>query len=269
VTLHGERSPEEHVVAFEVYGFRGRVEVPDAGLVDSVVAQLPFHARRCEPEPDDRRFAIQPAEEGDYVLLADDEVVDRRPEAEGALYALRRRLFFDAMRHARDHLVVSAGVVGTRGRAIVLPGPTMVGKSRLVAALLRAGALYYTDDWAVLDSEGRARPLPVKLLMRGEGRVTAESLGGATAANPVPVGVIALVRYAPGASWRVEASTPGAGSLMLMQAAYGMDDPRAAMAIARKAAASAIVVEGERGEADEAARELLELAAQASGGVPD
>ena len=137
-----------HVVGFEVYGIRGRVTVPSAELAAPVVEQLPLHAVRCEPRPDDRHFAIEIADDGDYVVVDDGTEIARRSEIEGALYMLRRHLFFLVMQHARDHLIVSAGVVGHQGRAIVLPGPTMVGKSRLVAALLRAGALYYTDDWA-------------------------------------------------------------------------------------------------------------------------
>ena len=262
----GERQPAaDHVVGFEVYGIRGRVTVPSADLLGPVVKQLPLHAVRCDPQPDDRRFAIEIADD-EYVVVEDGAEIARRSELEGALYMLRRHLFFLVTEHARDHLVVSAGVVGHEGRAIVLPGPTMVGKSHLVAALLRAGALYYTDDWAVFDGEGRARPFPVKLLMRGEGKVTPESLGGVRGEDPIPVGLIALLTFRPGGEWRVEARTRGAGAMMLLQAAYGMDEPPAAMKIARNAAAQASVIEGERGEADAAAAALLEMAAQVSSG---
>ena len=38
-----------------------------------------------------------------------------------------------------------------RGRAIVIPGRTFSGKSTLVAELVRAGATYYSDEYAVED----------------------------------------------------------------------------------------------------------------------
>ena len=47
-----------------------------------------------------------------------------------------------------------------------------------------------------------------------------------------------------------------------------MDDPPAAMKIAHAAAEHALVIEGERGEAEEAAAELLGIAAQAPLGGP-
>ncbi len=190
----------------------------------------------------------------------------RTPEIEGALLLLRRQLFFLAVDHARDHLVVSAGVVAHQGRAIVLPGRTMVGKSVLVAALLRAGALYYTDDWAVIDRDGRAHPYPGLLNIRGEGRVSAESLGAGVGDTPIPVGLIARIVFKAGSRWDPQPRTAAEGAMMLIGHAYGMDDPAAAMKIARATVADARVIEGERDDADGAAAALLELAGQGSAG---
>ena len=51
-----------------------------------------------------------------------------------------------------------AGVVGWRGRAIVIPGRSHAGKSTLVAELVRRGAVYYCDEFAVLHETGRVHP---------------------------------------------------------------------------------------------------------------
>src|SRR5579862_5116240 len=52
---------------------------------------------------------------------------------------------------ARRRVFVHAGVVGWKGQAIVIPGRSYSGKTLLVAALVRAGATYYSDEYAVLD----------------------------------------------------------------------------------------------------------------------
>jgi hypothetical protein len=52
--------------------------------------------------------------------------------------------------------------------------------------------------------------------------------------------------------------------LMLLENRYGMDEPAFAMEAARRAAAPAVVLEGVRGDAAEAAAALLEIA---SGGA--
>lgn len=62
---------------------------------------------------------------------------------------------------------VHAGVVTLSDRAVLLPGASGSGKSTLVAALLRAGAGYYSDEFALLDPNGLVypyrRPLGLRL----------------------------------------------------------------------------------------------------------
>ena len=60
--------------------------------------------------------------------------------------------------YAPDRVFVHAGVVAWRGRALVLPGTSFAGKTTLVAELVRAGAIYYSDEYAVLDEQGRVHP---------------------------------------------------------------------------------------------------------------
>ncbi len=70
-----------------------------------------------------------------------------------------------ALRTSR-YLVVHAGCVATEGRAIPLPGRSGAGKSTLVAALVRGGFDYLSDEYAALDPEtGLIHPysLPLKL----------------------------------------------------------------------------------------------------------
>src|ERR671929_229610 len=86
-----------------------------------------------------------------------------------------------------------AGVVGWQGRAILIPGRSFSGKSTLVAALVRAGATYYSDEFAVLDERGRVHPFPKKLSMRLEGSARprfapVEELGGRRGTTPLRVG---------------------------------------------------------------------------------
>ena len=68
--------------------------------------------------------------------------------------------------HATDHLFVHAGVVGWEDRAIVMPGASFAGKTTLVRAWLEAGATYYSDEFAVLDRDGRVHPFARPLAIR-------------------------------------------------------------------------------------------------------
>ncbi len=251
-------------MAYEVYGAGVSVRVPHADLVADVIDRFPRDATRCEPGAEDTQFELVIGEDGRCAVVQDGRVLAPPQALEGALAALQDELFFQSVGHARDRLVVSAGVVGHEGRAILLPGPTMVGKTRLVAELVRAGAVYYADDWALLDREGLVHPFPTLLYIKNRERMSVESLGGVRGDRPIPVGLIAILRYHPGSGWGPSQRTTADGMLALMRNAYGMDVPRFAMEAARTAASGAQVIEGERGDAAEVAPVLLEMLSNAA-----
>jgi hypothetical protein len=176
--------------------------------------------------------------------------------------------------HAPERVFIHAGAVAHRGRAIVIPGESFSGKSTLVAALVRAGAEYYSDEYAVLDAEGLvhpyARPLSIRTVRPRKKARTVESLGGTKGVSPVPVGVIALTSYQPDASFNPERRSTAHGMLgLLAHTGRAREYPQQTMAAVRNATSKAVVLEGDRGEADVAAEALLELAGQAAGDGTD
>ena len=156
---------------------------------------------------------------------------------------------------------VHAGAVAWRGRAIVLPGLSYSGKSTLVAALVKAGATYYSDEYAVLDARGRVHPFPCALQERtdtGTQAVPPTALGGAPGARPLPVGLVAAAAYAPHASWRPRRLSAGRGILeVLAHTVPARARPKDALGALRSAMFAAPVLKGRRGEADETAEALL------------
>lgn len=158
---------------------------------------------------------------------------------------------------------VHAGAVGWRGRAIVLPGDNETGKSTLTAALVRAGATFFSDEFAVLDRRGRVHPYPLPLRLREEGRirsrdVTVEELGGRPSSKPLPVGMILSLRYDPGGPGRLQALTSGRGAMeLLVNATQTRLRPARVVEAVGKAAENATVLKGRRGEAEDMARSVL------------
>ena len=116
---------------------------------------------------------------------------------------------------APDRVFVHAGVVGYRGRGILLPGRSFAGKSTLVAELVRAGAEYYSDEYAVLDSAGGVHPYPRPLSIRQAGGpgVTKQPVApwaGARDDAPLPVGLVVVSKFRSGGEWRPQRLSPGA-----------------------------------------------------------
>src|SRR5205085_1299107 len=119
--------------------------------------------------------------------------------------------FFDAMvritvgEHARERVFMHAGAVGWNGKGILLPAESFKGKSTIVTELVRGGAEYYSDDFAVFDETGLLYPFPRTIGMRTrDGQytpydLTVESLGGRPATGPMPVGLILFTEYEAGA----------------------------------------------------------------------
>lgn len=164
---------------------------------------------------------------------------------------------------APSRVFLHAGVVGWKGRAIVLPGRSCAGKSTLVDALLKAGATYYSDEYAVLDDRGRVHPYarPLRLRPRaGESaappaRDPSELRVGR---RPLPVSLVAMTHYEPGARWSPKALSPGQAVLALMETAVPVRNrPEATMHALREVVTHAPVVRGPRGEVEEAVEQLL------------
>lgn len=214
--------------------------------------------------PDDvrrglRRFQLLYA---DHVRLArtlDVEELFERFESDLQLWvatAARRRVF------------VHAGVVGWKGRAVLVPGRSFTGKTTLTAALVRAGATYYSDEFAVLDAAGRVHPYAKPLAVRGpEGRqtkVAAEELGGRSAApstKALPVGLVVVSEFREGARWRPRALSMGHGSLALLaNTVPARQRPAEVLETLERVVRGATVLRGARGEAAEVASEILERA---------
>ena len=242
--------------------------VSDRALLEQVEQCLPLGSTIRAPADDDRRFAV--ISEGDtYTVTQEGDVIRSTDDLGIALLLLANHLLLFALVRARDVLFVHAGVVGYRDRAIVLPGATKTGKTTLVIALLRAGAEYYTDDYMALAPDGTVHPYPLALLLRdhetGKARLeSAQSLGATVGGRPLPIGTIAQVHYQAGAPLRLDTQSAAAGMMMLLGSTFGADlRPSYALASVREAVSGALVLDGQRDGADEAARALLELSTQA------
>ena len=165
---------------------------------------------------------------------------------------------------ARRRVFIHGGVVGWRGQAIIIPGRSFSGKTTLVAELVRAGATYYSDEYAVLDARGRVHPFPKPLGMRHDAsarqtRSAAESLGGRTGIEPLPVGMVLISEYKAGARWRPRQLSAGHGVLALLDnAVAARHRPESVLTALRQVVARAPVVKSKRGEAGELAGLLLQ-----------
>src|SRR5436190_6463709 len=246
---------------FEAYGVRGFLSTSST-LLDRVRPLLPPGWTSCTPPSSASRFSIAQLD-GGYDVRVDDASRIETQDLDVALGVLDAQIRAYVSLHAPERIFVHAGVVAHERTAIVIPGRSFSGKTTLVAALIAAGATYYSDEYAVLDAQGLVHPYPKPLSIRGPATGQTdqgvESLGATAGNQPLPVRLIAITTYRPGATWRPQRQSPGAGAMALLSNTVpARERPAEAMAAVRQAAASALVLEGERGEAGEMAPDLVD-----------
>ena len=199
----------------------------------------------------------------EYRLYYNADLVAQAPDRAAAFVALREQSEWLAALQARGSLFVHAGVVGWNGRAIVIPGRSMSGKSTLVKALIQAGATYYSDEFAVLDDAGQVHPYPLPLSLRTAAgqpgcHTTAEELGARVGETPLPVGLVVVTRYQPRARWRPIPLPASQALLALMDnTVAARREPSYSMPILRATILGATVVTSKRGDARAVARAIL------------
>jgi hypothetical protein len=252
------------------FGVRFSLRVDDAALLSRLLERLPPGARVCTGThaaglrysivtSTDHENAGRPPSWGVY---AGDELVANAATPSKVLEIFEGRVRFDVARLAARWTFVHAGVVEWNGRAILVPGSSYSGKSRLVEALVRAGAGYYSDEYAALDSRGRVHAFAKPLTLRRDNgmvdRIEAADIGGIGSGTPIPVGVVVSTRYVPSARWRPR-EMPGGGTVLALLAhtLRAQVAPERVLRTLAEVAKTAVMLEGERGEAHETAGELL------------
>ena len=253
-----------HQIAFDAFGIQMRICTNDPGLLPRVESMIPPGWRRRPRSSAQQRLGL--LDEGDdwYSVYRHDGVcIHDAPGREYALMFLDGQIQGHVALEAREFIFIHAGVVADGERAIVMPGRSFAGKTTLVRSLIEAGAVYYSDEFAVLDEMGRVHPYPKRLSFRPPEGVPVDyrvdELGAIAGVQPLPIGLVVAAQFRPEAQWDPHTLSIGAGALALLENAVpAQDRPEQTIRYISRAIASATVLEGDRGEADETAGQLLD-----------
>lgn len=227
-----------------------------------ILTLLPPTSQPCSPVAVDKHFGIRADPGGSYAVIRGDETYTKNLEFDLALELFEAQVRAYVALHAPDRIFVHAGAVALADRAIVLPGMSFAGKTTLVAALVRAGAVYYSDEFTVLDEEGLVHPYARPLALRDATGTSSPhpvaTLGGVAGTEPLPVGVVVATQYRADAEWSPRRSSTGAGVLALLaNTVPAQTRPHQALRVLTRAVAGAQVIESDRAEAAEVVDYLL------------
>jgi hypothetical protein len=260
-----------HHMLIESHGVRVEVEFDDAALRDEIERILPPGWSESEEFPEDGHLTLRTADAGSYDVVVNGAPVVAGVRRDVAIQVLDAQLRSVIAFAAPDRIFVHAGAVAIDERALLLPGPSFAGKSSLTAALVKAGAVYLSDEFAVLDERGLVSPYAKPLSIRGVDEqpgelTTVEALGGTSGQQALEVALIAVLTYEAAKGWDVRPMSPGEGALALLSNTVpARSRPAQTLEAVGSAARSAEVIAGTRGDADEAAGLLIDMVTQSSG----
>ena len=262
-------------MSFTAFGVRVGVRVNNKATLKALIARLPPGSQPSNIRTTDHLYSMTGFANGSNGRVRRFNLgywnlmrFARTTSFDDLLEQFESHLQLVVAEYAPRRVFVHAGVVEWKGKAILIPGLSFSGKSTLVAELLRAGATYYSDEYAVIDANGRVHPYARALRLRSADavrvkRMRAEDFGAATGSKALPVGLIVTTRFKDGAHWRPRELTRGKAVLeLLANTVSARSQPEMALSFLTNAVASATSLKGARGEAKEIVKKLLELAEQ-------
>lgn len=258
-------------LGLEAFGVRARVRCHHGVPLEPVELRLPPSSRLPPGASCDREYTFSAApsdEEGDstarYALHAGRERLATSSSLDSLFDSFERDLAETLALADTEWTFVHAGVVFVDGAAILLPGFSFSGKSTLVRELVRLGAEYGSDEYAVLDPDGLVHPYPRPISLRGRGgsgrdRVRPERLEGPVATGPGKARQVLVTQYERDGRWHPQPMTAADGVLALFEhAVAARTKPALALRALAHLARDARFFRSPRGEAATTASLILE-----------
>lgn len=255
---------------FESYGVVVEIAADDDDMLaeagKTVIKAFGSNATIFERESLEPNTTFGITHEGEtFSLFKNGFEISAGPSKRNFFKYLNSALRLEIAEFAMDRIFVHAGVVGWKGHAIIIPGTSFSGKSTLTAELVKAGAEYYSDEYAVLGADGAVSPFPRHISMRYFGAtrekdVPVEDLGGKQGTVAIPAGMVLFTEFSRSAKWEPEVLTAGKGIMELIPNTLSMRrDPAFSLKVLDLVAQRAIIVKSPRGDAKKFAKLLLDF----------
>ncbi len=254
---------------FSSYGVKVRVECNSDSMCDtaSCIANKALLGRLTPIDRNEAEhvFTLRQNESRFFMHLNGEDLGDGESEFLFFKY-FETRIRILIAEYAVGYVIMHAGVVAWNGKLIIFPADSYSGKTTLVAEFVKKGAVYYSDEYAVIDLDGYAHPFPRLLAMRDrqgnyeKTEVSAASLGGKIGLDPMPVSLVLLTRYQSRARWAPKVLTSGVGVMKMMSQAISLRfRSKLTLEVLNKVAANAIIAESLRNSTENSVNKIIDF----------
>lgn len=263
---------DDNQIKFQAYGVKIGVRAERKVYLKRVFQRLekvfPNGLETVDEREIEYRFFIKSKKKGGYELFRNDEKMTEGADRENFFDSAETIIRLTVAEFAVGKVFLHAGVVGWKGKAIVIPGQSFAGKSTLVAELVKKGALYYSDEYAVLDEEGNVEPFPKWLSLRGiidrwtQLDCPVESIGGLAGTETLPVGIVLIAKFDEKKKnpkyWKPQKLTRGKGIMEILPHTLPITNkPEFVLKVLDKMTSRAIIIKTIRGSAEDFAEMLI------------
>jgi hypothetical protein len=230
----------------------------------AVAVYLPNCFREIEETPTEHKFLFVWNKTGRDTLYKNGEMLFRREKRDSSVDSAASRIRLTVAEFAVGRVFIHAGVIAWKNKAVVMPGRSFRGKTALTLALIKRGAVYYSDEYAILDAEGFLHPFPKMLSVRGEIDeykqidYPVEKFGGRAGTEKIRVRMVLLCEYKKKAQWKPQFLSPAQGVIETINHTVPIrQNPRFTLQVLKKIAGESVFVQSKRGDVSKSADSIL------------
>lgn len=252
----------------DAYGVRISIDADDESVLEQVktvfseafVGRLVFDDRLMDGP--NLSYSFRTLETGEVEYDLDGETVARFLKESGPSRHFNSLIRAHVAGKSKDWVFVHSGVVEWQGKAILIPGRSGQGKTTLVSELIRIGAGYMSDEFAILDQDGMVHPFDRDLAVRsselGFQKIAPDNFGARKQLEPIPAGMVLFTDFVEDGGWNPERITVGSGILEAIPQVIPVSfNTEFALKVLSTTFNRAIIVRSDRGEARDTAPQIL------------
>jgi len=269
-TLKTPKGDFKHHFNIESFGVKIGFSTNSAEALEAVKEAVAIYLPDCFREIDETNtehyFLFVWNESKRDTLYKNGEKVISREKRETSVESVASQIRITVAEFAVRRVFIHAGVIAWNGKAVVIPGKSFRGKTSLTVALVKRGAVYYSDEYAILDAEGFLHPFPKMLSVRGEIDeykqidYPVEKFGGAAGTEKIRVGMVLISEYKEKARWNPKVLSPAQGVIeTILHTVPIRQNPQFTLEVLNKIAGDAVFVKSKRGDVSKSADLILKF----------